>query len=558
MYEFEKESLLIGSDPSKSSLLLKWLDDGALRKLTRAYYEQIQGPSGRGRACGFISPDTFVLFRTHKNAMERYCQRMREALSGTVTCPVSDYFGAATAIRLQRPLAYCCGGLVYDYTIPLYTTNDRTIGVFIDGQMRPDPPLLADILYLRDRFHLPHQLIREYMEVAPLTSDRVRTISGYLKNDFVKLLEELGCEKQGERLNTDRFQEDVDNLEKCLSHLAVRRPLETVWLALDQDSPVNLRPAMVPVTSMADTYAVDGDRDYAFVSFMHPSGLGVLADPTHMHHLAVTRISSLEKGALEAICDLTVKAENSTIDEASEEAKALYEFGEAFRESLYAPFRAIQVARTGKSVSSPKKTEANWRYFPSSYNGEYCMLSVCLYNEDLNNGDMFDAACDASKAIGSYLERCSIARRIWGALGDTTLSPADQQSRIRDVSARVKSLYDTAGSRPHLAKWKRLLGALRVELDEYSFQNRPPDSLNRDAANWLATTVGSPIYDSAAVTQCEVFLSQRPFSSKVREGTTVEYGTQNLEASRRGITRKQVKEDLQKLLTVFHRIQDGG
>lgn len=514
MDKLEREMLLVGTPETAEPVLLKWLDQLALERLVGDYFGQAheREPEQKGRACGFISPDYLVLFRTPRKDMEPYCRTIRDFPCGAFTCRVSDHFGASVALRLGRPFAYCCGGLVYDYCITLYTTAGAEAAVFIDGQMRPDPPSLAEVRYLRDSLQLPERLIEDYKRIAPLTHQRVGRICQYLRGGFASAIGRLGRRYGGERLDVDRFARDVDRLEECLAALVGRRPLETVWEVLDRNSSVRMLAAMVSSVNLGGR-PLFRDRDRpAFVSFISPGALGACAAPKHLNHLTAAPVSALETQAYEKLRQAADGGEPGA-------SQPLDELGDVLLDGLDSPFRADAESRQVTRPAGMRASDGAWTHMPCS-NGqdEFCCLSLHLSRKDRQDEQMLEEARNAGRQIGAYMARCDVARSLWSAFAaDGLADPSERQRRVDAAVGRIRSLRQAAGHISALAKWGDFLGLLGGELERRDL-SQPAESL-RGAADWLAATLACPAYERRIVAEAEMFLSQRPFSSERAPGS---------------------------------------
>jgi hypothetical protein len=504
MCDIVRESLLVHLGQPPEPALFGWLPPEALGTLVREYYAHDTGPSGKGRACGFICADCYNLFRTIDEDMERYCGVIRSA--DYSTCFVSDYFGAAGTIRLRRPLAYCCGSLVYQYTIPLYDAESRgkrVVGAFIDGQMRPDPPLLSEVRYLG----LPDSLIEHYKSVAPLTQERAQGICNYLRGTFADRLEELSRR----RIDTARFREDVDRLEVLLSHLGARRPIETVWQLLEEGSPVSLHSVMVPLVDAGDVLAAGGRGTYESVTFIPrlPN-----TNSRHLRFLTAMHVSEEERQALREVREFAREAEGT--HQILSASNGLRSLAEVLRENLGMPFVSFRKAMSGQPEAG---AETQWVNFPAVADGELSTLCLHLGERDIQDQKVIDAAVRTSQAFDAYLRRCKVARGLYRVMGNGSRSELAAAEDLEAVTADIRELHLAAQHLPALGKWIGLLSLLLREMEACKPQAVMAWGGRSPLGDCLASAISAPVFERAAVGACEMLLSERPFSSRASRRT---------------------------------------
>jgi hypothetical protein len=228
--------------------------------------------------------------------------------------------------------------------------------------------------------------------------------------------------------------------------------------------------------------------------------------------------------------------------------------------AVEAPFRSIRQARAAAAQSAYGaeigEDAGRWTCFPSSRDGDLSSLFLYLSERELKDERTLRSARDASQAIASYLDRCKLARQLWRMLGAPDGSQEDRADLQRRVDDELAYLLSHCRQESSLPLWRPLLSALQKEIAESNLPMRLDRARCADVANLLTAAVAAPRYDQSLYRQCEMLLSQRPFSLRSFAGER-RHPTLDVAKYRSGISKDDIEQELAQVRRLFKDLQSG-
>ncbi|MGA2916622.1 MAG: PocR ligand-binding domain-containing protein [Sedimentisphaerales bacterium] len=498
MKKFTVEAELLlphGSKGRKLTPLYEWLSYESIADLINAYYNH--DPEDVGRPNGFVCATSFNLLRTSLSQFTKYCEKIRGCKGGRKTCVLSDYYASVLSIENGRPILYSCGNCAYDIVIPLWSKElKKVVGVFIDGQLRPRIPLLADIDSLSDEYRINGELSENYLSMPVLNQQRAHTIRSYLCGDFADKLEFYNRRTKtwSGDLDIETFRKDAIILGGLLDRAASDGVVKQIWELLGERSGLEDYFSAAPVLSTSSVEPSNSSVDpYLDVSFRQPM----------IRRLWGGVATGYGEPEARAFKDASMQLGKSRILKSKEDKLLMNILGGVSRK-CYEP-----VCQWYKGSSRESHLPLYW-LASGVRNGDYIgLLSVAGRHErDLEPlCEKLDVAAAGTRA---YLERYSLATdltRGYGTADNRALSKIYRRHAINRAKSRIEKITKEP-ERQLFPEWQPLLKNVCYVLDLFGTPGSLPDSERRLFDDCVVTALATPYYSPIAELRASRWLRQ--------------------------------------------------
>ena len=333
--------------------------------------------------------------------MTAYCRAIRSCPNGQVLCDRSDLFGAKSAIERGESTVYRCGGYVYDFAIPIKNKQKKSIGAFVDGQLRPRIIAWDDLSLLCLRHNLDENLLDHYSEMSVLNHKKVRDISEFLQGDFSEKLSHYSSE-----ISIDEFRRDVQTLSEKLYRAAGDGLMKQIWKPIDRSLDLKTFSATIPVLCTPSEEYSETPKTFFEISLTQP---GSSPWKTSITTDTKKRIAETFKEKLSKFDETTVMS----FSEDKYPCQMLNHYSSKYFEDIQAGSPSGKF-KTGKWISR------------RVVNGEQIALLAVKAPARENFEEIKNALDESAVYTKSYLDRYCLARALTRAIGSPDVATQDR------------------------------------------------------------------------------------------------------------------------------------
>lgn len=507
-YKLTHEALLPHIGYKQRLPLFERFEQESINELVEAYATNAY--PGASIACGLVCAGTYNIIRTADDLMQTYCRNFRSKGHGQTTCLASDYLGSALAILLDTPVVYRCGGNVFDFTVPLRSTNKKIFGVFINGQARPEP---LDTNWLRSLCGRHRwwgtDVIESYIDMPVLNSERAQSVIDFLKTEFAELLKRHNGKSHRPDLDISAFRSDIEILQELFLK-AVDRPAWRVYEIMEKDQLLKSLPMVTPRLDRSETAGANGDRNYC--NLVLKPGDELYA---HLQGEVSIGLGTESVKSLYACYDEVSKGHDGIGE--LKETHEIVELMENIRNSMVAPEYSSRASDTSsrqdvrKRFNELLRGQNGRRWFGGTIQGmdDEALLSVRMEANGLREKE-YEALREVSKVAERYFRRTELA----GNLRDA-FSEGDQQRRMSKLHRAREQISELQKPESGLeVEWREILNLLSVEVAAVKNLDSVTQMYAAPFRNILTPLLSSPVYRSGPADYAKCLLEYHPFSEK--------------------------------------------